>query len=90
MAVGLFTRLAGVALFGDMVLAMITVTWVTGINSTSVPPGYQVNIALAVLALAAVLIGAGRFSIDAVAARALARRARSVTSTADLARTPPA
>jgi putative oxidoreductase len=90
MAVGLFTRLAGLALFGDMVLAMITVTWVTGINSTSTPPGYQVNIALAVLALAAVLIGAGRFSIDAVAARALARSARSATSTADLARTPPA
>jgi putative oxidoreductase len=90
MALGLFTRLAGLALFGDMVLAMITVTWVTGINSTSVPPGYQVNIALAVLALAAVLIGAGRFSIDAFAARALARSGRSATSTADLARTPPA
>ena len=29
---GLFSRLAGVALFGDMVMAMITVTWSTGIN----------------------------------------------------------
>jgi putative oxidoreductase len=73
MAVGLCARLAGLALFGDMVLAMITVTWVTGINSTTSPPGYQLNLALAVLALAAALLGAGRFSIDAVIARALSR-----------------
>jgi putative oxidoreductase len=71
MALGLFTRLAGLALFGDMVMAMITVTWTTGINSSSSPPGYQLNLALAVLALAAALIGAGRFSIDALIARGL-------------------
>ena len=47
MALGLCTRLAGLALFGDMVMAMITVTWATGINSTSSPPGYQLNLALA-------------------------------------------
>ena len=35
MALGLCTRLAGLALFGDMVMAMITVTWATGINSTA-------------------------------------------------------
>jgi putative oxidoreductase len=70
MALGFFTRLAGLALFGDMVLAMITVTWATGINSASSPPGYQLNLALAVLALAAALTGAGRFGIDAVIARA--------------------
>jgi len=39
MALGFCTRLAGLALFGDMVLAMITVTWVTGINSANAPPG---------------------------------------------------
>jgi putative oxidoreductase len=66
MALGLFTRLAGLALFGDMVMAMITVTWATGINSATSPPGYQLNIALAASALAVALIGAGRFSIDAV------------------------
>jgi putative oxidoreductase len=71
MAVGLCTRLAGLALFGDMVMAMITVTWATGINSATSPPGYQLNIALAVLALAVAVIGAGRFSIDAVIARHL-------------------
>jgi putative oxidoreductase len=71
MALGLCTRLAGLALFGDMVVAMITVTWATGINSATSPPGYQLNIALAVLALAITLTGAGRFSVDAVIARRL-------------------
>jgi len=71
MALGFCTRLAGLALFGDMVMAMITVTWATGLLSTSVPPGYQLNLALATLALTATLIGAGRFSIDALIARAL-------------------
>lgn len=74
MALGFFVRLAGLALFGDMVLAMITVTWVTGINSTSTPPGYQLNVALAVMALAVALVGAGRCGIDAAIARSLARR----------------
>jgi putative oxidoreductase len=73
MALGFCTRLAGLALVGDMVVAMITVTWVTGINSISSPPGYQVNLALAVLALVAALVGAGRFSLDAVLARAVDR-----------------
>jgi putative oxidoreductase len=71
MAVGFCTRIAGLALFGDMVLAMITATWVTGINSANSPPGYQLNLALAALALAGALTGAGRFSIDAFIARAL-------------------
>src|SRR6201999_1203064 len=52
MAVGLFTRLAGLALLVDMVMAMVTVTWATGINSISAPPGYQLNLALAAMALA--------------------------------------
>jgi putative oxidoreductase len=73
MAVGLCTRLAGLALFGDMVMAMITVTWATGINSANDPPGYQINLALAVMGLALVLTGAGRFSIDALIARAFGR-----------------
>jgi putative oxidoreductase len=73
-AVGFCVRLAGLALFGDMVLAMITVTWVTGLNSTSTPPGYQLNLALAVMALAGALLGAGRFSVDAVLLRSFARR----------------
>ena len=71
LALGLAARLAGLALFGDMVMAMITVTWATGINSVSSPPGYQLNVALAVLALVMMVFGAGRFSVDAVAERHL-------------------
>ena len=71
MAFGFAARLAGLALFGDMVMAMITVTWATGIASVSSPPGYQVNLALAVLALIILLLGAGRFSVDALIARRL-------------------
>ena len=74
MALGLFTRLAGFALVGDMVMAMITVTWATGIKSSSNPPGYQLNLALAGLAIAIALLGAGRISIDALIARAMGRR----------------
>ena len=69
LALGLFSRLAGLALFGDMVMAMITVTWATGINSQSNPPGYQLNLALAVLALVVALLGSGRFSLDALIER---------------------
>lgn len=68
MAFGLATRLAGLALVGDMVIAMITVTWATGLNAT---PGYQVNLAVAALALVMVLLGSGRFSLDALIDRAL-------------------
>jgi putative oxidoreductase len=71
-ALGLGSRLAGLALFGDMVIAMITVTWSHGIKSAALAPGYELNMALAVLALVVVLLGAGRFSIDALAERRLA------------------
>jgi putative oxidoreductase len=70
-ALGLSARLAGLALFGDMVMAMITVTWSTGIASQTAPPGYQINLALAVLALVLAVFGAGRFSVDALVARRL-------------------
>jgi putative oxidoreductase len=71
LAVGLLSRLAGAALFGDMVMAMITVTWSTGINSSTQPPGYQLNLALGVLALVVAILGSGRFSVDAVVERRL-------------------
>jgi putative oxidoreductase len=66
---GLATRLAGLALFGDMVMAMITVTWSTGINNLTNPPGYQLNLALSVLAIVMAIFGAGRFSVDALLER---------------------
>ena len=69
LALGLASRLAGIALFGDMVMAMITVTWATGINSQTAPPGYQLNLALGVLALVVAIFGSGRFSLDALIER---------------------
>jgi len=72
MALGFCARLAGLALVGDMVMAMITVTWATGINNSTNPPGYQLNLALAFLALVVALLGAGRFSLDAVIGERLA------------------
>ena len=68
MALGLCTRLAGLALFGDMVMAIITVTGSQGFNPTTSGTGYQLNVAIAGLALVAALIGAGRFSVDALIA----------------------
>jgi putative oxidoreductase len=70
-ALGLAARLAGLALFGDMVMAMITVTWANGINSEKLPAGYELNVALCVLALVVFLLGAGRFSVDALVERRL-------------------
>ncbi len=74
LGLGLLTRLAGLAVFGDMVIAMITVTWATGINSGNPPPGYQLNLSLGVLALVVGMLGAGRFSVDAVIAHRFAKR----------------
>lgn len=45
---------------------MVTVSWVHGINSLSATPGYEFNLALAVVGL-----GAGRLSLDAVIGRHL-------------------
>jgi putative oxidoreductase len=74
LGLGLCSRLAGIALFGDMVMAMITVTWATGINSQTAPPGYQLNLALGVLALVVAVFGSGRLSLDAVIERRLLSR----------------
>jgi hypothetical protein len=41
------------------------VTWATGIDSHTAPPGYQLNLALAGLALVVAFLGSGRFSLDA-------------------------
>jgi len=71
LALGLGSRLAAMALFGDQVMAMITITWANGINSLTNNAGYEFNMALAVLALAVVVFGAGRLSIDAVIERRL-------------------
>jgi putative oxidoreductase len=66
--VGILGRLAAAALVGDMVMAMITVTWHNGIISNASGSGYEINIALAALALVIAILGTGRFSLDVVLA----------------------
>jgi putative oxidoreductase len=69
MALGFLSRPAALALFGDQVIAMITVTWADGFGSLGGNAGYQFNVTVAVLALVVTALGAGRLSADyAVAA----------------------
>src|SRR5262245_26240633 len=69
LALGVMARLAGAAIFGDMMIAIVTVTWANGINATGGQAGYELNLALGVLALMIAFFGAGRFSVDAVLER---------------------
>jgi len=62
---GIFGRLAALGLVGDMVIAMITVTFDNGIIGNSSGSGYELNIALAALALVIAIMGTGRISLDA-------------------------
>jgi putative oxidoreductase len=61
LALGIVARLAGLALLVDMVMAMITIKWTQGLVG-----GYDLNVALAALAVVVALLGAGTFSADAV------------------------
>ena len=72
LALGFFSRLAGLAIFGDMMMAIITVTHADGFNSTA-GAGWELNLALGVLALVPAFFGSGRFSIDAVLEQRLLR-----------------
>ena len=80
LAVGLVTRLAGAAIFVDMMMAIVTVTWANGINATGGKSGYELNLALGTLALVVAIFGAGRFSIDALLERCLLPSEASSTS----------
>ena len=70
-AFGFVSRLAGAAIFVDMMMAIITVTWSNGINAADPEGGYELNLALGVLALVVAIFGAGRFSVDALLERRL-------------------
>ncbi len=70
---GIFGRLAAAGLFGDMVMAMITVTFGHGVIGDTTGSGYELNLALAALALIIVLLGTGRISLD-VALHKMLRR----------------
>ena len=84
LALGLFSRLAGLAIFGDMMGAIVTVTWANGINATGGTAGYELNLALGFLALVPAVFGAGRFSVDAELERRLLRA--DATPTAERSR----
>jgi putative oxidoreductase len=73
LAFGFLSRLAGAAIFGDMMMAIITVTWENGINATGPKSGYELNLALGFLALVPAVFGSGRFSVDAIVERRLLR-----------------
>jgi putative oxidoreductase len=60
---GIFGRLAAAGLVGDMVMAMITVTFKNGVIGMG-GTGYELNIALAALALVVAVLGTGRLSLD--------------------------
>ena len=47
-----------------MVIAMITVTFANGIIGNSAGSGYELNLALAALALVVAIMGTGRLSLD--------------------------
>lgn len=68
---GFFSRLAGAAIFGDMMMAIITVTHANGLNATGGKAGWELNLALAMLALVPAVFGGGRYSIDALIDRRL-------------------
>jgi putative oxidoreductase len=70
---GILGRLAALGLVGDMVIAMITVTFGHGIIGNSSGSGYELNVALAALALVIAILGTGRFSLDAVVRKLLTR-----------------
>jgi putative oxidoreductase len=81
-AVGLLARFAAIGLLGDMVCAMITVTWGNGIVSSAAGSGYELNVTLAALAVVIILLGAGRLSADAWIGSLVAKRQSARTSAA--------
>ncbi len=62
-AVGIFGRLAGLALAGDMIGAMVTVTFAQGLAGPN-GLGYQLNLALILPSLVITFLGTGRVSLD--------------------------
>jgi putative oxidoreductase len=62
-AMGIFGRLAGFALVGDMIGAMVTITFAQGLAGPD-GLGYQLNLALIIPSLVLGFLGTGRFSLD--------------------------
>lgn len=73
LAIGAFGRLAGLALAGDMLGAMVTITFAQGLVGPN-GLGYQLNVALIIPSLVIALLGTGRFSLDELTRHLVARR----------------
>jgi putative oxidoreductase len=72
-AVGAFGRLAGFALAGDMIGAMVTITFAQGLAGPN-GLGYQLNLALIIPSLLLGFLGTGRFSLDELIRSIVKRR----------------
>ena len=80
---GIFGRIAAASIAGDMAIAMATVTWANGIASTKAGGGYELNLALCVLAIVVALLGTGRFSLDQAIKALWEKRQSGTQRTAD-------
>ncbi|HEV7958114.1 MAG TPA: DoxX family protein [Acidimicrobiales bacterium] len=72
-AVGVLGRLAGIALVGDMIGAMVTITFAQGLVGPN-GLGYQINLLLIIPSLFIAFLGTGRFSLDELFTRLRGRR----------------
>jgi putative oxidoreductase len=72
-AVGVFGRLAGLALAGDMIGAMVTITFSQGLAGPD-GLGYQLNLALIISSLVIALLGTGQISLDELLRRSFGQR----------------
>jgi putative oxidoreductase len=72
LAVGIFGRLAGLALAGDMIGAMVTITFAQGLAGPG-GLGYQLNLALILPSLVIAFLGTGRVSLDELLHRQFSR-----------------
>jgi putative oxidoreductase len=68
-ALGLLTPLAAAALLGDMVVAAVAYNAHHGFFTTGGGEGIEINVLLGGMALAVLLLGAGRLSADALILR---------------------
>ena len=68
---GLLTRWAAAALSIEMLVALVTVRFKTGLISRTTPGGsvggYELEFALSAMAFVLVILGAGKFSVDWIA-----------------------
>jgi putative oxidoreductase len=81
-ALGVFGRLAALALAGDMIGAIATVTFSQGLVGPN-GLGYQINVALIIPSLVIAFLGTGRFSLDELLRHLVTRRTSERTPTVD-------